>query len=137
MGGRVQYPAQDVERLAGELPIDERQKVEIAEILPPSVLLDHIRQLEGAIISTTQREGQLQAELARRPSVEELATIRDALAEERAERRGLEAELTAARAQLGQAGLARRWLIGLVLVLLVLALLLAVALLFRFAFTFG
>ena len=136
MGGRVQYPAQDVERLAGELPADERQKVEIVEILPPSVLLDHIRQLEGAIISTTQREGQLQAELARRPSVEELATIRDALAEERADRRGLEAELTAARAQLGQAGQVRRWLIGLVLVLLVLALLLALALTLRLALTF-
>lgn len=134
-GARVQYNAADVEQLATELHQDERPNVEVTEILAPSVLLDHIRSLETAIVTSKQREGNLETELARRPSPEEHQAIVTALTEERSDRKVLEHELTTARAQLGEAktNQQRLWraLAALLIVIVVLAAALIVVTLLR------
>lgn len=62
-GRRIEYYLPDVERLAAELPEDDRQHVPDQDVLPAGRLLDHIRDLEQQLAKATAEIGYLRGQL--------------------------------------------------------------------------
>lgn len=62
-GRTVQYHADDVAALAAELPEDDRQRVPEQTIMPPGVMLDHIRDLERQLSEAMAQIGYLRGQL--------------------------------------------------------------------------
>jgi hypothetical protein len=62
-GRTIQYHADDVSALATELPEDDRQRVPEQAIVPPGVMLDHIRELERQLSEAMAQVGYLRGQL--------------------------------------------------------------------------
>jgi len=94
--GRVHYYRPDLDQLAASLPPDERPQAEPpVQIVPAGDLMNMVQDLQAQLQQAAAREGYLRAQLDQRPRLEDQAALQAELAQVKAERDTLQAQLAA------------------------------------------
>ncbi len=106
-GGRVEYARADLDLVRESMPDDPEPRGG-QQIVPAGELLGYVRELQEQLQQSAAREGYLRAQLEQRLALTDERALRDELAQERQHRKAIEAEKSAAQAELRRANGGRR-----------------------------